>query len=80
MPLGKLLEYLEYDGWGDRAMRELRFKRYVMHYADGIWMHGTLKDLLLEMPLDAFRVAQVYSTVPRLESLVKTWRAKRVFS
>jgi hypothetical protein len=31
-------------------MRELRFKRYVMHCAGGIWKQGTLKDLLLEMP------------------------------
>lgn len=30
-------------------MRELRFKRYVMHCAGGIWTQGTLKDLLLEM-------------------------------
>jgi hypothetical protein len=31
-------------------MRELRFKRYVMHCAGGIWTRGTLKDLLLAMP------------------------------
>jgi hypothetical protein len=31
-------------------MRELRFKRYVMHCAGGIWTHGTVKDLLLELP------------------------------
>jgi hypothetical protein len=31
-------------------VRELRFKRYVMHRAGGIWRQGTLKDLPLEMP------------------------------
>ena len=31
-------------------MRELRFKRYAMHCAGGIWTQGTLKDLLLSMP------------------------------
>jgi hypothetical protein len=30
-------------------VRELRFKRYVMHCAGGIWTQGTLKDLLLEV-------------------------------
>ncbi len=31
-------------------MRELRFKRYVMHCVGGIWTRGTLKNLLLAMP------------------------------
>lgn len=31
-------------------MRNLRFKRYTMHCAGGIWMRGTLKNLLFEMP------------------------------
>jgi hypothetical protein len=31
-------------------MRELRFKRYVLHCADGVWVRGTLKDLLLALP------------------------------
>jgi hypothetical protein len=31
-------------------VRELRFKRYTMHCADGIWTQGTLKDLLSAMP------------------------------
>lgn len=37
-------------------MKELRFKRYVMHCAGGIWTRGTLRDLLLAMPyvLDRF--------------------------
>jgi hypothetical protein len=30
-------------------VRELRFKRYVMHCAGGIWTQGTLKALLLEV-------------------------------
>lgn len=31
-------------------MRNLRFKRHVMHSREGVWVEGTLKDLLLEMP------------------------------
>jgi hypothetical protein len=35
---------------GDRLMRELRFKYYVMHCSGGIWTRGTMTDLLLAMP------------------------------
>jgi hypothetical protein len=36
-------------------MRELRFKRYAMHCAGGVWVRGTLKDLLLAMPYVLYR-------------------------
>lgn len=47
-------------------MRELRFKRYVMHCAGGIWTHGTLKDLLLEMPFVLYRFVPPFHVLSHL--------------
>lgn len=47
-------------------MRELHFKRYVMHCAGGIWTHGTLKDLLLEMPFVLYRFIPPFHVLSHL--------------
>ena len=47
-------------------MREVRFKRYVMHCAGGIWTRGTLKDLLLAMPYVLHRFIPPFNVISYL--------------
>jgi hypothetical protein len=49
-------------------MRELRFKRYVLHCAGGVWVRGTLKDLLLEMPYVLHRYIPPFHVLSHLLS------------